>query len=188
METRDSRARFALLVSIAAQFAGFEKGERAVELAQSISDPTHRTAALSQIAGVLTLRREDDEARHALNAIEDDADRVFGLIGMSDAMEKIGDHSSALSLLEEASHLVETAPQLSARSSAYNEIARRFAEYGSMTKAAEICSMNLHTIAAIRDESSRAINLALLSDIGNHHDLELSEDDQRTIEKLLAAA
>jgi len=33
METRDSKSRFALFGSIAAQYAGFEKGERAIEIA-----------------------------------------------------------------------------------------------------------------------------------------------------------
>ena len=64
-ETRDSRSRYALFGSIAAQFAGFSKPERAVDIAQSIEDPPQRTAALSQVASVLTLQRNDTEARFA---------------------------------------------------------------------------------------------------------------------------
>ena len=87
-ETRDHKARFRLFTSIAAQFAGFEKGERAIEIAERIKEKSERTSALTQIAGVLTLRKEDDEARHAFRAISDDGDRAFALISMSDAKEK----------------------------------------------------------------------------------------------------
>jgi len=164
IETRDSRARYALFGSLAAQFAGFEKGERAIGIAQEIEDENQRTAALSQIAAVLTLRREDVEARHALNAIADDADRVFALIGMSDAKEKNGDRSDAIALLDEAAHLTEAVPQLTARSSAYNEIASRFNSYTELDKTAAISRTNLETIAMIRDASSRAVGLAHLAE------------------------
>lgn len=184
-ETRDSRSRYSLFGTIAAQFAGFKKAERGIEIAQSIEDPPHRTAALSQIASVLTLQRNDAEARHALNAIEDDDDRAFAIIGMSDAKERIGERSDAIGLLDEAIHLIEEVPQLTARSAAYNQIAARYAEYGELQKAAVVCDLNLATIVEIRDEGSKVVALAGLADIGARYKLDLPETSERSLEKIL---
>ena len=186
-ETRDSRSRYTLFGRIAAQFAGFNKPERAIEIAQSIEDPPHRTAALTQVASVLTLQRNDTEARHALNAIEDDADRAFALIEMSDATQRSGEHNEAVALLDEAIHLMEEVPQLTARSSAYNQIAARYGHYGELGKAAVVCDLNLATIAAIRDEASRAGALAGLADIGAKYELDLPETSEQSLAKILGA-
>jgi hypothetical protein len=164
-ETRDSKARYSLFTSIAAQFAGFEKGERAIEVAQGIAEETNQTSALTQVAEILTIRKEDEQARHALQAIADDADRAFALIRMSDAKDKNGDREAAVALLDEALHLVETVPQLSARSSAYNEVARRFAESGQTAKAAAAMTLTLETIRSIRDQSTQVVGLTNLSAI-----------------------
>jgi hypothetical protein len=154
-----------LFGAIAAQFAGFEKAERAIEVAQGIADPENRTAALTQVAVVLALRNEDDQARHALNAISDDADRAFALIAMSDAKEKNGDQEASLALLNEAATLVESVPQLSARALAYYELIVRLVRHGNTDKAVEFIRADLDTISSIRDESSRAIGLAQLHDV-----------------------
>ena len=184
-ETRDSRSRFTLFGSIAAQYAGFEKGERAIEIAQEIIDDTHRIAALSQVATILTVRREDEQARHALNAIDDDANRVFVLINISDAKAELAENAECIELLDEAMHLAEEVPQLTARSSAYNEIARRYAQYGELIKAGNVCDVNLATISAIRDEGSKAVALAGLSDIGSQYEIDLPETSELSLEKIL---
>jgi tetratricopeptide (TPR) repeat protein len=162
-ETRDSRARFLLFTQIAAQFAGFEMGERAIEIAERIHDVTERTAALSQVAAILSLRNEDEEARHAFRAIDDDGDRALALVGMSDAKEKNGDRPAALELLIEAAELAEAVPQLTFRASAYNEIARRLKAFGETGRAREIVGKSLGTIAQIRDPSARVMGIASLA-------------------------
>lgn len=184
-ETRDSRARFSLFGSIAAQYAGFQKGERAIEVAQEIADDANRTAALSQIASILTLRREDEQARHALNAIMDDADRAFALINLSDAKAEMGETSESVLLLDEAMHLAEEVPQLTARSSAYNDIIGRFIARGEAEKARQLILTNFDVIASIRDESSRAIALANLADLTNSAGLDVDVFDQERLEDLL---
>jgi hypothetical protein len=187
IETRDSRARYALFAAIAAQFAGFEKGERAIEIAQAIDDDAQRTAALSQIAAILTLRKEDEQARQAMAAIANDADRAFALIATSDAKEKNGDRPAAIEVLDKAVHLVEDVPQLTSRAFAYNEIAGRFVKYGETQRAIAACSASVRTISEVRDEGSRVVSLAALSDLVNENqELELAEDDIRVIEKMLA--
>jgi tetratricopeptide (TPR) repeat protein len=165
METRDSKSRFALFGSIAAQYAGFEKGERAIEIASEIQDDAQRTSALSQVATVLTMQLDDDKAKHALNAISEDADRAFALIGMSDAKQGKDDDAGAIALLDEATHLVDEVPQLTSRSLAYNEIISRFISKGAVDKARPLMITNFETIGSIRDESSRVVALAGLGDL-----------------------
>ena len=148
----------------------------------SPSRPTNRGAPGLELSVLL---RNDAEARHALNAIEDDADRAFALIGMSDGKEQIGEHSDAIGLLDEAIHLIEEVPQLTARSAAYNQIAARYARYGELGKAAVVCDVNLATIAEIRDEASKAVALAGLADIGSQYELDLPETSEQSLEKIL---
>ena len=176
-ETRDSRTKFRLFTQIAAQFAGFEKGERAIEIAEGIPDETERTSALTQIAAILTIRKEDEESRHALRAIADDGDRVFALIGMSDAKEKNGDRASAVELLNEADGLADEVPQLTFRAAAYNEIARRLTSFGETEKARGVFAKSLDTIAQVRDSSAQAVALAGLSQIASETGVDIVSND-----------
>ena len=162
-ETRDSKRRFRLFAEIAAQFAGFEKGERAIEIAESIKDDEQRIAALSQVASILTTRKEDEQARHALRAIPDDGDRVFALLGMSDAKVRNEDREAALDLLNEAWHLAETVPQFSYRAMAYIEIGKRFHALDESGRAGEVFSKAIETISGIRDESAKVKAVADLA-------------------------
>jgi tetratricopeptide (TPR) repeat protein len=176
-ETRDSRTKFRLFNQIAAQFAGFEKGERAIEIAEGIQNEAERTSALSQIAAILTVRKEDEEARHALRAIADDGDRVFALIGMSDAKEKNGDRSAAMELLNEAVVLAEAVPQLTFRAAGYNEIGRRFFAFGETDQANDVFLKSLHSIGEVRDTSAQAVALAGLAQISNETGTDLESND-----------
>ncbi|MDQ3712800.1 MAG: hypothetical protein M3388_11370, partial [Acidobacteriota bacterium] len=88
-EIRDSRARFGLWGTIAVEFARFEKAERAIEIAQEVLDENSQTSALSQIAQVCTFQNKDEFARQAAASIGDDAQKMFALIGISDAHNKI---------------------------------------------------------------------------------------------------
>ena len=187
-ETRSTAAKMGLFTSIAAQFAGFEKGERGIEIAEGIIDDAERMSALTQIAQVLTTRKQDELARQALNAIPDDGQRVFALLGMSDAANKNGDRDRAISLLNEAANLAETVPQLSIRSSAYNEMIRRFSEYGEAARASEMSHANVAAIASIRDESIRATLLAGLSELFASSGMTPSEKEWEIVRTLIRKA
>lgn len=163
-ETRDSKSKFALFSAIAVQFAGFEKGERGIEIAQSIIDENEQMSALAQIAQVLTIQKNETLAPQAIRAISEDANRVFALIGVSDIHNKNGEREKAVATLDEAADLTETVPQLASRSAAYNEIAKRFAQHKEMAKSREIARINLETILMIRDEGSRSKTLSELSE------------------------
>ncbi len=175
-ETRDQKSRLRLFTMIASQFAGFEKGERGIDIAQNIKDEGERTSALSQVAGVLTVRKEDEQARHAFRAITEDGDRVFALVGMSDAKQKNEDREGAVELLNEATELAEDVPQLTFRAAAYNEIGKRFQTYEDTARATHVFANALDAISQVRDESSRATAIAALAQIARDSEIELSKE------------
>lgn len=185
-ETRDHRARFRLFTSIASQFAGFEKGERAIEIAERINnDGGERTNALSQIAAILTLRKEDEQARDAYRSISDDGDRVFALIGMSDSKAKNEDRDGAIQLLNEASHLAESVPQLTMRASAYIEIGKRMAAYDRRESANEAFERAVAVIAQIKDESSRVTALTSLGDATAESGIDMAASASSLLQTIL---
>jgi tetratricopeptide (TPR) repeat protein len=187
-ETRDSKAKFALFTSIAAQFAGFDKGERAIGIAQEIVDENEQMSALGQIAQVLTIQKKEDLAKQAIRAIQEDASRVFALIGVSDGANENGEKETAKSFLEEAAVLTETVPQLASRTSAYIGIAKRFKNFGDMTRMREISLLNLETIATIRDESSRAAALANLAELYDEAKFELGGREKEILVEMVRKA
>ena len=164
-ETRDNKAKLRVFASIAAQFAGFEKGERAIEVAEKIQDDEQRTSALLQVASILTTRKEDEQARHAFRSIVEDGDRVFALVSMSDAKDRNDDRTGALALLNEAEQLTETVPQLSLRAGAYAEIGKRMATYGETENARQSFEDVVNIASEIRDESARVAVLANLYEV-----------------------
>lgn len=184
-EIRDSRARFGLWGTIAVEFARFEKAERAIEIAQEVLDENSQTSALSQIAQACTFQNKDDFARQAAASIADDAQKMFALIGISDAHTKIEKKDEALKFLREAEALSETVPQLASRSAALNELAKRFYDYGDAQKARELLHENLETIAQIRDQSSRAVTLAQLSDFYEKLGFDLTDAEKEILQTII---
>lgn len=187
-ETRDSRAKFKLISTIAVEFARLEKPERAVEIAQTNPDENEIHSALAQIAQTLAAQKNDAAARQAIQAIAEDAARMFALIGVSDAFEQSGERQRAIEYLSEAAHLAETVPQLASRSSAYNELAARFVRYGETERARAASGENLEIIARIRDESTRAAALAQLSQIYETAGFTLTDAEKQIIFTLIRRA
>jgi len=185
-ETRDSRARNVLMGSIATQFAGFGKTERAIEIAQENQDIDETMSALSQIAQILTVQHEDGLAREAVNAIPEDSNRLLALLSISDTKNRQGEIEDSIKVLDEASDLAETVPQPAARSSVLNEIAVRYAEYNLPEKARRVSLENLHILYAIRDESNLAKALAAASQIYLKPGIEVSEDEKNILRNLTA--
>lgn len=184
-ETRDSRAKFAVLRSVATQFAGFEKGVRGIEIAQSIDDDGESVNALTEIARILTVQKDDETARIAMNSIREDGDRVFALIGAGDVLKSSGENEIALRTFAEAESLTDEVPQLPLRSSALNLLAERYSELGDSNKSNELVRKNLETIAEIRDESNRAIALAELADSAGKFGFFLDPVDADVVSSIL---
>ena len=187
-ETRDSRAKFQVFSAIAIQFARFGKAERAIEIAQENVDETEKMTALASIAQVCTLQGRDELARQSINAIRDDAQRMFALIGVSDAKNKSNEKEKAIEILNEAAALGETVSQISSRSSAYIELTAHFQEYGESEKARAISSENLKIISQIRDESSRAVTLAQLADVYEKAEFTLNDAEKNILQTMIQKA
>ncbi len=187
-ETRDSRARFQVFGALAVQFGRFEKAERAIEIAQGNIDETEKYSALAQIAQVCTLQSRDELARQAISAISDDAQKMFALIGVSDAKNNLNEREKAFEILNEAAALSETVPQIASRSSALNELAERFRKYDDTEKAREICLENLTLIAQIRNESSRAVALLHLANIYEQAEYILNDAEKSVLRLMIQKA
>lgn len=184
IETRDSRARNTLMASIATQFAGFGKTERAMEIASENLSMEEQTSALSQIAQILTVQKEDDLARQAINEIPEYSDRLFALLAVSDTKNKLGETEAAIALLDKAAGMTSELPQPAARSSVLNIVADRYASRGLPEKARAISHENLGVIAGICDESSQATSLVALSEVYDSANLELGEVEKQTLQNL----
>ncbi len=184
IETRDSKARNALIASIATQFAGFGKTERAMEIAGENANPAEQSSALSQIAQILTVQKEDDLARRAINEIPEYSDRLFALLAVSDTKNKLGETEAAIELLDEAAGMTEMLPQPASRSSVLNIIADRYVFHELPEKAREVSQENLNVIAGIRDESSEAASLVALSGVYSSGNLELGESEKQILRNL----
>ncbi|MGI9055928.1 MAG: tetratricopeptide repeat protein [Pyrinomonadaceae bacterium] len=184
-ETRDSRARFQLFATIAVLFAKFEKPERALEIAHENEDENEQQSAFSQIAQVFILQGREDLARQAIREIRDDSQKLFALIGLSDAENKQNEREKALRYLNEAAQLAETVPQFALRSSVYNELANRFQKFGETEKVNEIRQENLEIIRQIRDHSSRVVSLANLSDFYAQYEIKISEEERETLRSMV---
>ncbi len=181
IETRDSRARNKLMASIATQFAGFGKTERAIEIANENDNQEEQTSALSQIAQILTVQKEDELARQAINEILEYGDRVFALLAVSDAKNTLGETEASIKLLDEAAGMTSELPQQASRSGVLNVIADRYVSHDRPEKAREVSQENLEVIAGIRDESSQATSLVAISEVYSSGNLELGESEKEIL-------
>lgn len=184
-ETRDSRARYRLLATIAVLFAKFEKPERAFEIAHENPDETERISAYSQIAQISAGQDKEDAARQALNAITDETQKVDALIAMSDAELKRDRKEKALEFLSEAEQLADGIEQFALRSEAYNELAARFQKLEKTEKARELLTTNLETISQIRTRSLQASALANLSEFFEENAIALNERELEILNSLV---
>ena len=145
-------------------------------------------SALAQIAQILTFQGKDELALQAVHAIAEDSQRLIAFIGISDAQNRLDQKEEAIKTLNEAAHLAETVPQIASRSSAFNELAKRFAGYEETTRAREITHENLETIAQIRDESSQSVALASLAEIYEKYNFELTDPEKKILQAIIIKA
>lgn len=177
IETRNSKERYRLFGAIASQFAHFDKGERAIGVGEEIEDEAESMAALSQAAVIFSARGEDELARQALNAIPEEAQRTFALIGMSDAVDKAGNREAAVVFLDEAEHLTQTVPQIASRASAYMEIAKRYATWEMAEKFDTAIASAIEAITGIKNESTKVSSLVELDAMIEELKLDINADD-----------
>lgn len=184
-ETRNSKERIRLFGSIAAQLANFGKGERAIEIAETIDDETESMASLARIAVIFATRGEDELVRQSVNVIAEDAQRTFALIGVSDATEKAGNREAAVEHLDEALHLTESVPQLASRSSAYLGLAKRYAIYELPERFDGSIAKGIDAITAIKDESIKVTSLIELEGIVDELKIDIAPEDLDFLKTIL---
>jgi tetratricopeptide (TPR) repeat protein len=187
-ETRDSKGTNSLMSSIAAQFAGFARDERALEAAHENKDPAEVIASLTQIAQVQTVRKEDELARQTIGQIAEDADRVFALIQLSDTKARQDEKPAAIVLLDEALTMADSVPQMVSRSSILSGLAARYSDLDEKEKARRAALACLSVIVQIRDEAAQATALAELGSLYLEAGFSIEEEERRVIDPLLARA
>jgi hypothetical protein len=187
-EVRDSKARYDLFASIAVLFARFEKFERALEIASENRLDSARHNALAQIAAEQAARGNDETARQALNLIDEDAARLFALIGISDAKRAAEKPDEAVKYLEEAANFAASVPQMTARAAALNQLTEKFHALDKSDAARAAATENLQTITQIRDDSAKAVSLLNLANVFKSLNFELNEAERKTLQTMLRKA
>jgi tetratricopeptide (TPR) repeat protein len=184
-ETRDSRNRYAIMAAIAAQFAVFSHGERAVEIAVANPSPADRSAALSQIAQLQVMQNNDEAAHETVALIDDDAERMLALISMADAKKRLGDTEAYSRYLAEAASISDTIPQFVARAKVLTELTSRRLADDSQEEARQSGLQCLEVIGEIRDESSKAEVLAALSKVYGEGNLEIGTAEKSILARIV---
>lgn len=178
IETRNSKAKFNLLGVIAIRFTNFGKFERAIEIALENPYDEIRNNSLAQISQICILEDKDELAHQAIEAIDDDAEKTFALMALSDVRRRKEQPEEALNQMNEAYHHVGTIQQLSMKTLVLNRLARRFQILKQDETARNLCTESLHVLSGILDESHRVSALANLADTFQALKFELNETEK----------
>jgi hypothetical protein len=184
-ETRNTKAKFNLLGIMAIRFAGFGKLERGIEIANENPFNEIRNNCLAQIAVICETEGNDDLAHQAIKDIDDDAEKTFALMALSDVRRGKKQNEEALKQLDEAYHHTGLVQQLSMKTLILNRLARRFNIVGESEKARNLCSESLQVLVNILDESHRVSALAGLSDTFEALKFELNDNDKDVIRTMI---
>ncbi len=187
-EIRNSKERYRLFGSIAAQFAHLKKQERAIEIAHENDDNQQKNLALSKIAQISIQQGKDEFARQALSGIQEESQKLTALVAMSDVKNNLDKKDDALDLLNEAAQLIDTVEQYIVRTEVENEIVKRFYSYGEAEKSREFASKSLQTIEIIKGEGNRSVALAQLSEIYKALNFELSDQDKSILDTMVRSS
>ncbi|MEK7724284.1 MAG: hypothetical protein AAB336_08065, partial [Acidobacteriota bacterium] len=170
---------------MAVRFAEYGKLERAIEIANENRYDEIRSNVLTQIAIICETKGNDDLAHQAIKDIEDNSEKSFAMIALSDVHRKNEQPEEALKLLNEAYVTIGTIQQLSMKSGLLNRFAERFNLLDNSSKARQICSENLQVIYGILDESHRVSAMAGLADTFELLKFELNDADKEILRTLI---
>jgi|GEM_PF-1428996 len=188
MEIRNSQARFQLFGAIASQFAHLEQLERGLEIAHENPDPEQKSQALMRIAQICALRHNDEMARQTIKGLDEDSQKVSGLIAISDAKNSIDEKEGALKYLLEASEMTDLIPQMIVRSDIEQQVVERFHSYYDLEKTREWVTKNLMTISEIPGDGNKSISLAELSRLFTKFEFELSDTEKATLSNFVRSS
>ena len=186
-ETRDSRAKFVMMGTVAGQFAGFQKLERAIEVADSIPDDTQKTNALSQIAQIAATQGEYAVADQAASEIKGELDRALTIMAMGRNAKNAGDIEKADSLLNSASNAIANLPDPSARYTALTELCKVHFANDNATAAVEAFDRSFSTVLEIRNSNFKISGLAEMSKILRDFGLDMTDERREVLRRFLQA-
>ena len=184
-ETRDSKAKFTMMGTVAAQFAGFEKCERAIEVADLIPDETHKANALSQIAQIAATQGNFPIAEQAASEIDGELDRVITTILMSRSVKSAGDSDKANELLKNAAESIPGLSEPTMRFNAYSELIKARFDNGDESKAHELFDKMMHVLLDVRNSNFKISGLAELSKISDAFSLGMSDQRLESLREFL---
>jgi tetratricopeptide (TPR) repeat protein len=184
-ETRDSRSKFLLMATVAAQFAGFQKCERGMETADHIPDETQKTSALSQIAQIATTQGSYPIADQAVSEIEGELDRALTPIFMSRAASNAGDDEHADKLLAAVAESISRLPEPTMRFTAFSELSRAYLAKGDVAAATKSFDNAMATLLEVRNSNFRVSGLTDLSKLQEEFAVELSEQQAEILRRFL---
>jgi tetratricopeptide (TPR) repeat protein len=163
------------MTAVAAQFAGFEKCERAVEIADTIPDETHKTNALSQIAQVAASQGLYELAKQAANEIDSELDRAITAVLVARAASNSGDTEKAAALLSDASDAAAKLSEPTMRHSAFIELSRAYFEAGDSIEGSASFDKAIAALLEVRNSTFQVSGLADLAKISGEFGLEVMD-------------
>jgi tetratricopeptide (TPR) repeat protein len=185
-ETRDTRAKNALMSAIAIQFAGFGKTETAIEIANENQDDEQRIAAITQIGQILAFQNESQLANETVASIDEDSRRALGFAAIAKTYIEADKIDLARTALNEASSRTTEVEQPSARADVYLETAARYAELGDLDAMRRESLSGLSSIASILDAEKRASSIARFAALYNAHETAAGQDEMTAIRASIA--
>ncbi len=185
---RDSRARFSIMGAIAATFGSFGQFERAIEVALENPFGDERIGALKKIAQLSSAGGNEAAARHAIEFIDEPSERIFALIGVSDAVPGDDAKMKPLEFLNEALNEIEHVPQPFQRTVCCNWLIVKLHKLGEKAKARAIAAESLVTASKILDEGQRSVAIAHIAKIYDDLGFELDTNEKATLSKMLRKA
>lgn len=184
-ETRDSRAKFVMMGTVAAQFAGFERCERAIEIADLIPDQTHKNGALSQIAQIAATQGNYPIAEQAASEIDDKVESVVTTILMSGAARKSGDNEKSEELIGLAAKQIEELPEPTMRFSALLELSKVRFDNGDRASSSQSFEKALNVLLEVRNSNFKVSGLTEMGRLREEFEIELTDERLALIRQLL---
>jgi len=184
-ETRESRAKFVVMTAVAVQFAGFEKCERAVEIADTIPDETHKTNALSQIAQLAASQGLYQIAEHAAGEIDSELDRMITTVLMGRAASNSGDTEKSAELLSGASDAIAKLSEPTMRHSAFIELSRAYFETGDQNNGILTFEKALGALMEVRNSTFQVSGLSDVSKLSGEFGLEMTDAHREMLKSVV---
>ena len=184
-ETRDSRAKFVVMTAVAVQFAGFDKCERAIEVADTIPEETHKTNALSQIAQVASSEGSFELAEQAASEIDSELDRAITMVLAARAVSNSGDAEKSAELLSNASDAIAKLSEPTMRHSALTELSRAYFETGDQNNGILAFEKALAALLEVRNSTFQVSGLSDLSKLSEGFGIEVTDVHREILKGLV---